>query len=219
MINLDELNNKKVTRLISKNDERWIWHKKFGHINLEHISKLYKKHMVKGLPLELLHLDLFGPTRTLSFEGKKYGFVIIDDYYKYTRVYFLRHKHESYEVIEIFCNQVQNEKDICISTIRSNHGKEFEMLNLRHFVKRMTFSTTSLYQDLLNKMKLAWEFDSKVDKGIFLGYSDISKAYRVFNLGTLLVEESIHVKFNDRLTYHIYGVELKENIVSFLLVR
>ncbi|RDX94563.1 hypothetical protein CR513_23042, partial [Mucuna pruriens] len=49
MINLDELNNKKVTCLMSKDDERWIWHKKLGHINLKHISKFYKKHLIKGL--------------------------------------------------------------------------------------------------------------------------------------------------------------------------
>lgn len=43
-------------------------------------------------------------------------------------------------------------------------------------------------------------FDSKVDKGIFLGYSDTSKAYVVFNTRTLVVDKSIHVKFNDGLT-------------------
>ena len=35
-------------------------------------------------PLELLHLDLFGPTRTVSLNGKKYGFVIVDDYTRWT---------------------------------------------------------------------------------------------------------------------------------------
>ena len=35
-------------------------------------------------PLELLHMDLFGPTRTTSLGGKKYGLVIIDDYSKFT---------------------------------------------------------------------------------------------------------------------------------------
>lgn len=30
--------------------------------------------------LELLHIDLFGPTRTTSINGKKYRLVIVDDY-------------------------------------------------------------------------------------------------------------------------------------------
>ena len=39
--------------------------------------------------------------------------------------------------------------------------------------------------------------DAKYDEAIFLGYSSISKAYRIFNKRTLVVEESIHVIFNE----------------------
>jgi len=31
-------------------------------------------------PLELLHMDLFGPSRTMSLGGNYYGLVIVDDY-------------------------------------------------------------------------------------------------------------------------------------------
>ncbi|RDX86324.1 hypothetical protein CR513_32357, partial [Mucuna pruriens] len=55
---------------------------------------------------------------------------------------------------------------------------------------------TFIYLD----MKLG-KFDSKVDKSIFLEYFDESKAYRVFKSRTLVVEESIHVKFNNGLTF------------------
>ena len=41
------------------------------------------------------------------------------------------------------------------------------------------------------------KFDSKSDEAIFLGYSLTSKAYRVFNKRTLVVEESIHVAFDE----------------------
>ena len=40
------------------------------------------------------------------------------------------------------------------------------------------------------------KFDSKADKGIFLGYSQSSKAYRVFNKRLHIVEESVHVSFD-----------------------
>jgi len=33
-------------------------------------------------PLELLHIDLLGPVKTASINGKKYGLVIVDDYNK-----------------------------------------------------------------------------------------------------------------------------------------
>ena len=39
------------------------------------------------------------------------------------------------------------------------------------------------------------KFDAKSDESIFLGYSLTSKAFRVFNKRTLVVEESIHVIF------------------------
>ena len=41
------------------------------------------------------------------------------------------------------------------------------------------------------------KFDSKADETIFLGYSTTSKAYRAFNKRTLVVEESVHVVFDE----------------------
>ena len=41
------------------------------------------------------------------------------------------------------------------------------------------------------------KFDSKFDVGIFLGYSNSSKAYRVYNKRTLVMEESMHVTFDE----------------------
>jgi len=52
---------------------------------------------------------------------------------------------------------------------------------------------------ILNTKDQFAKFDSEVDKGIFLGFSNTSKTYRAFNTRTLVVEESINVKFNDEL--------------------
>jgi len=41
------------------------------------------------------------------------------------------------------------------------------------------------------------KFDSKSDEGIFLGYSQHGHAYRVYNKRTILVEESVHVNFDE----------------------
>ena len=41
------------------------------------------------------------------------------------------------------------------------------------------------------------KFDSKYDEVIFLGYYLTSKPYRVFYKRTLIVEESIHVAFDE----------------------
>jgi len=53
-----------------------------------------------------------------------------------------------------------------------------------------------------------------MDKGIFLEYLDTSKAYKIFNTGTLVVEESIHVKFNDGLTPNRKLLDLEDYVAN-----
>ena len=50
---------------------------------------------------------------------------------------------------------------------------------------------------ILNTNDNLGKFDSKSDDGKFLGYSETSKAFKVYNSRTLVVEEAIHVKFNE----------------------
>ncbi|KAK2456670.1 cysteine-rich RECEPTOR kinase [Trifolium repens] len=225
-------------------------------------------------PLELLHIDLFGPVSTASINGKKYGLVIVDDYNRWTWVKFLRVKDD---VFTIFCTQVQSEKSLKILKIRSDHGGEFENEPFATFcedhgivhefsaprspqqngvVERKNRSLQEMARTIMNETKLAkhfWaeavniacyiqnriyirpilnkttyelfkgrkpnisyfhqfgctcyilnnkaykrKFDAKACKGIFIGYSERSKAYRVYNSETNIVEESIHVRFDDK---------------------
>ncbi|GJU33257.1 retrovirus-related pol polyprotein from transposon TNT 1-94 [Tanacetum coccineum] len=50
--------------------------------------------------LNLLHMDLCGPMRVASINGKKYILVIVDDYSRYTWTLFLRSKDETPEATE-----------------------------------------------------------------------------------------------------------------------
>ncbi|KAH9734859.1 Integrase catalytic domain-containing protein [Citrus sinensis] len=50
---------------------------------------------------------------------------------------------------------------------------------------------------ILNTKDNLGKFDPKSDVGIFLRYSTSSKAYRVYNKRTLVVEESMHVTFDE----------------------
>ncbi|GJR32889.1 integrase, catalytic region, zinc finger, CCHC-type containing protein [Tanacetum coccineum] len=52
--------------------------------------------------LELLYMDLCGPIRVASINGKRYILVIVDDYSRYTWVYFLLSKDETPEIIKKF---------------------------------------------------------------------------------------------------------------------
>jgi len=51
---------------------------------------------------------------------------------------------------------------------------------------------------ILNNKVYLKKFDAKAQRGIFLGYSERSKAYRVYNSETQCVEESIDIKFDDK---------------------
>ncbi|GKF32297.1 gag-pol polyprotein, partial [Tanacetum coccineum] len=57
--------------------------------------------------LQLLHMDLCGPMRVESINGKKYVLVIVDDYSRYTWTRFLRSKDETPEVLIDFLTLVQ----------------------------------------------------------------------------------------------------------------
>jgi hypothetical protein len=47
-----------------------------------------KNVMMTSRPLELLDMNLFGSVAYLSIGGSKYGLVIVDDYYRFTWVFF-----------------------------------------------------------------------------------------------------------------------------------
>ena len=84
-------------------------------------------------PLELLHMNLFGPSRTKSLRGKSYAFVIVDDFSRYTWVLFLAHKNDVFHEFSTLCRKIQNEKGFIISCIRSDHGRKFENVEFEGF--------------------------------------------------------------------------------------
>ncbi|GJS17846.1 putative ribonuclease H-like domain-containing protein [Tanacetum coccineum] len=129
-----------LTCLFSKvtPDESNLWHRRLGHVNFKTMNKLGKQHKAScktktvssiSQPLQMLHMDLFGPTFVKSLMKKMYCLVVTDDFSK---------------------------------------------------------------------------FDGKADEGFFIGYSTNSKAFRVFNSRTRIVEENLHVQFSEN-TSNITG--------------
>ncbi|KAI4387368.1 hypothetical protein MLD38_005206 [Melastoma candidum] len=55
-----------------------------------------KGYVSTSKPLELLHMDLFGPTKTQSLGLRRYAMVVVDDYSRYSRVRFLAHKSDAF---------------------------------------------------------------------------------------------------------------------------
>ncbi|XP_070026224.1 uncharacterized protein [Nicotiana sylvestris] len=66
----------------------------------------YKRDVSTSKPLELLHMDLCGPMRVQSRGEKKYIFVIVDDYSRFTWTLFLITKDETFEVFVAFVKKI-----------------------------------------------------------------------------------------------------------------
>ncbi|KAJ9542359.1 hypothetical protein OSB04_028865 [Centaurea solstitialis] len=192
--------------------ESSLWHRRMCHMNFKNMNLLVKNNLVRGLPanefssddhcvaclkckqhknshkskevntisspLQLLHMDLFGPTNVMSIGKKSYCLVIVDDYSRFTWVYFLRTKDETSGLIKPFVTRVENKANLRVKVIRSDNGTEFKNADLNSFCEEKG------------------KFESKSDDGFFVGYSSQSKALRVFNSSTRIIEESDNVKCN-----------------------
>ncbi|GJR21701.1 retrovirus-related pol polyprotein from transposon TNT 1-94 [Tanacetum coccineum] len=244
--------------------------------------------------LEILHMDLFGPSSVRSYGGNRYILVIVDDYSRYTWTRFLKDKTEAFDQFKIFSKKIQNQLGCIIVSIRTDHGREFD--NEVHFgefcnangithnfsgprtpqsnsmVKRKNRTLQEMSRTMLNEQWLSqkfWcnavdtstyilnrilirailgktpyellrgrkptldyfrvfgskcfilntkdyltKFDPKSYEGIFLGYSQNSKAYIILNKHTKKVEESLKVTFNETppptKTLHLVDDDLDE---------
>ncbi|GJU99740.1 retrovirus-related pol polyprotein from transposon TNT 1-94 [Tanacetum coccineum] len=227
--------------------------------------------------LELLHMDLFGPSAVRSYEGNCYTLVIVDDYSRYTWTSFLKSKTEAFDQFEIFSKKIQNQLGCTIVSIRTDHGREFDnevqfgefcnangithnfsaprtpqsngvverknrtlqemsrtMLNEQSLPQKFWCNAVDTSTYILNRIlirailgKTPYEilrgrkptldyfrvfgskcfilntkdyltkFDPKSYEGVFLGYSQNSKAYIILNKHTRKIEESLNVTFDE----------------------
>nr|GEU74932.1 hypothetical protein [Tanacetum cinerariifolium] len=121
--------------------------------------------------LNLLHMDLCGPMRVASINGKEYILVIVDDYSRYTWTLFLRSKDETPKVLKEFLMMIQRNLQALVITVRIDRGTEDG--------------------ENLDKMK------EKRDPCVLVGYSNQSKGYHVYNKRTRMIVESIHIRFDE----------------------
>ncbi|GJU25366.1 putative ribonuclease H-like domain-containing protein [Tanacetum coccineum] len=77
-------------------------------------------------PLELLHMDLFGPVSVESVNRKKYCLVVTDDCSKFSWVFFLAYKDETYDMLHDLIVGLENKLRHKVKTIRCDHGTEFK---------------------------------------------------------------------------------------------
>nr|GEY92576.1 hypothetical protein [Tanacetum cinerariifolium] len=90
--------------------------------------------------LYLLHMDLCGPMRVESVNGKKYILVIVDDYSRFTWVKCLRSKDEAPDFIIKFLKMIQVQLKVPVCHIRTDNGTEFVNQTLREYYEQVGIS-------------------------------------------------------------------------------
>ncbi|GJW26665.1 retrovirus-related pol polyprotein from transposon TNT 1-94 [Tanacetum coccineum] len=137
-------------------------------------KQAHASHKVKNIVsttrcLELLYMDLFSPSTVRSYGGNLYTLVIVDDYSR------TDHGTE-------FDNEVQF-GEFCNANGRKPTRNYFRVFRSKCFI--------------LNTKDYLTKFDSKSYEGVFLGYSQNSKAYIILNKHTMKIEESLSVTFDE----------------------
>ncbi|GJW59817.1 retrovirus-related pol polyprotein from transposon TNT 1-94 [Tanacetum coccineum] len=90
--------------------------------------------------LYLLHMDLYGPMRVQSINGKKYILMIVDDYSRFTWVKFLRSKDEAPDAIIKCIKNIQVRLNATVRNVRTDNGTEFVNQTLREFYENVSIS-------------------------------------------------------------------------------
>ncbi|GJZ60263.1 retrovirus-related pol polyprotein from transposon TNT 1-94 [Tanacetum coccineum] len=197
--------------LATINENSTLWHRRLGHANMRLIQSLVSKELVRNLLklkfdqhfceackigkqahashnaknvvsmtrcLELLHMDLFGPSSVRSYGGNLYTLVIVDEYSR------TDHGRE-------FDNEVQF-GEFC----NANGKTPYELLRGR----KPTLDYFRVFGSkcfILNNKDYLTKFDPKSYEGVFLGYSQNSKAYIILNKHTMKIKESLNVTFDE----------------------
>ncbi|GJY07834.1 retrovirus-related pol polyprotein from transposon TNT 1-94 [Tanacetum coccineum] len=92
-----------------------------------------------------LHMDLCGPMRVTSVNGKKYILVIVDDHYRFTLVKCLRSKDEALDFIIKFFKMIQVRLKVHVRRIRIDNGTEFVNQTFREYYEKAEVVATACY--------------------------------------------------------------------------
>nr|GEW13439.1 hypothetical protein [Tanacetum cinerariifolium] len=162
--------------------------------------------------LNTLHIDLCGPMRVQTINGKKHILVIIDDYSQFSWVKFLRSKDETPEVVIKFLQQIQVGLNKTVRYICTDNGIKFVNKALTEYYERIgifyqkTVPMTPQQNGVVERRNCTLVEVARTML-IFSKASMFLKGYRIYNKRTRRIMETIHVQF-DELTEPMAHVHL-----------
>ncbi|GJR78482.1 putative ribonuclease H-like domain-containing protein [Tanacetum coccineum] len=136
-------------------------------------------------PLQLLHMDLFGPTSIRSIDHKYYSLVGIKRDYSNARTPQQNGvtKRKNRTLIEAARTMLAD------STFPTMFGQKLKVPNISH-LKPFGFHVT-----ILNTSDHLGKFEGKADEGFIVRYAAHSKAYWVYNLSSKKIEETLNLRY------------------------
>ncbi|WVZ90151.1 hypothetical protein U9M48_036478 [Paspalum notatum var. saurae] len=91
--------------------------------------------VMTSYPCELLHMDTVGPARVASVRGKWYVLVIVDDFSRFSWVFFMEFKDEVFGFVRDLVLNLRNESHKAMRAIRSDNGGEFRNSRFENFCR------------------------------------------------------------------------------------
>ncbi|GKU96119.1 hypothetical protein SLEP1_g9388 [Rubroshorea leprosula] len=76
-------------------------------------------------PLDCIHSDLFGPTPTPSYSGFRYMLIFVDDFTRFTWVYFVKEKSEVFLKFQEFKETIERALGRKIKRLRTDNGAKW----------------------------------------------------------------------------------------------
>ncbi|GJY67831.1 ribonuclease H-like domain-containing protein [Tanacetum coccineum] len=192
-----------LTCLFAKatSDESNLWHRRLGHVNFKTMNKLVRGNLVRGLPSKLFEINqtcvacLVRENQPELLERKNRTLI------EAARTMLADSKLPTTfwaEAVNTAC-YVQNK----VLVIKPHNKTPYELfLGRKHALSFMR--PFRCHVIILNTIDHLGKIDGKADEGFFAGYSNNSKAFRVFNIRTRIVEENMHVQFS-KTTPNIAG--------------
>ncbi|WVZ49158.1 hypothetical protein U9M48_000535 [Paspalum notatum var. saurae] len=91
--------------------------------------------VMTSYPGELLHMDTVGPARVASVSGKWYVLVVVDDFSRFSYVFFMELKDEAFGFFRDLVLRLRNESHKAMRAIRSDNGGEFRNFRFENFCR------------------------------------------------------------------------------------
>nr|GEZ87883.1 putative ribonuclease H-like domain-containing protein [Tanacetum cinerariifolium] len=184
-------------------NESNLWHRRMGHVNFKTINKLVKGNLVRGLPIKVFENQntcvacMKGKQHRASCKTKPVSFVTQPLFRLHMNLFgptFVKSLNSLLpipfwaEAVNTAC-YVPNR----VLVTKPQNKTPYELLHGRPPIGIMRPFGCPV--TILNILDSLGKFEGKVDEGFLVGYSVNSKAFRVFNSRTRIVQETLHVNF------------------------